>query len=268
MNFNGLFIIGVLFCSLFSCEKKYTGKPIPILAHAASGLYNPKRLHAENSKEAIDYALSFEGLAGLELDVQMSKDATIWLFHDENLAENTSGKGRIIENSDEALSEVTYNSLNRAKIVRLKDVDFSSAIGTKDVFLDIKVQFDLLDSVSLDLFFSQLLEFKTKYAPFVNMHIILKNHWEMDLFNAYGIDEFFAGATSFNRAIEAMSLGYKGVFIRNNNISTEEVLALKESGMKVVLFDVRTLYSIRRALKKNPDFLMVEDFKTAILELN
>jgi hypothetical protein len=60
----------------------------------------------------------------------------------------------------------------------------------------------------------------------------------------------------------------QGIVIRNAAINKEEVQAIKISGKKVVLYEMRSAVGIRKALNKNPDSIMPDDLREAIIETN
>jgi hypothetical protein len=60
----------------------------------------------------------------------------------------------------------------------------------------------------------------------------------------------------------------QGIVVRNSAMSKEEVQSIKNSGKKVVLYDMRSAVGIRKALKKNPDSIMTDDLREAIIETN
>ena len=65
-------------------------KPVNIWAHRGCSMEYP-----ENTLEAFEAAAKLPGLAGIELDVQFTKDRQIVVFHDENVSRVTNGTGNI-----------------------------------------------------------------------------------------------------------------------------------------------------------------------------
>jgi len=90
----------------------------------------------DNTAEAIELAIERLGCAGVELDVQLSTDGSLWLFHDELLERETTGKGSVNDHGDAYLSGLKYNSLHREKLVCISksNINFKS----KRVFFDLK----------------------------------------------------------------------------------------------------------------------------------
>lgn len=82
-NYIYTFVLFVMFLG-FSCKEKPRQVPINLkFGHRGSGanVYNNEFI--ENTKPSILYALN--KLDGCEIDIQMSKSGTIWVYHDNNL---------------------------------------------------------------------------------------------------------------------------------------------------------------------------------------
>ena len=91
----------------------------------------------ENTLEAFEAALD-SGADYIELDVQLTKDGQLVVFHDETIDRTTNGKGK--------LSDITY--------AQLQNYSAGSWFGTTDEFADVKVP--LLSEV-LDLVGDQIM---------------------------------------------------------------------------------------------------------------
>mgnify|MGYP000132337232 CR=1 FL=1 len=237
---------------LFACEKKSFHSDVPIVAHAASGLFNPKRLFHDNSKEAVHYALSFQELDAIELDVQVSADGTAWLYHDEDLSSQTNASGIIRTLSDDFLSTVHYNSLQNEQITPISEIDWETFSNPKLLFWDIKLfGINSSDTLLLDNFVQVLKNFPLQYTHAI---IINNNSLAQHLRNF----EFslYADAINVANAKEILSLDWcDGIFIRNNVVAKEDIPNLQQNGKKVVIFDVRVPKSIREAAAKKPDWV-------------
>lgn len=84
---NSILIASIMFLLLGSCERidyipdnPICGKPTRVLMHKGCGS-NPN--FTENTYEAAAYGLSL--LDGIELDIQISKDGTLWLDHNNQV---------------------------------------------------------------------------------------------------------------------------------------------------------------------------------------
>lgn len=252
---------------LLSCSKsKSDFSDVEILGHVASGLYNPNQLFPENSAEAIEYVLSFEEVGGVEIDVQFSKDGELWLFHDEILDDKTNGTGKICEKSTLEMQSIHYLTLNKEHVAPLNSVDFNKANRVKKVFLDIKLgdcnyDFDVFTHLK-----SSIDALSLEYQGEIEFIYIANYNDLTTLFLAEGYT-IFRDVTSYQFALEMLeNFDVKGFYIRHYQLKKEEVKALQELGKEVALFEMRSPVSIRKALKMQPNFILVEDVKSAIVE--
>lgn len=126
--FKSIFLFGLI-SSLSTCKKKESYEHLKISVHAASGLYNPRSMFIDNTVEAVEYALEFEDLNGIEIDIQYSKDSTLWMFHDDLLQNRTKGKGAICERVDHYLDEIEYKVISSVRLSKFSDVDWSLVKG-------------------------------------------------------------------------------------------------------------------------------------------
>jgi glycerophosphoryl diester phosphodiesterase len=265
MNFKILLYIVILFV-FFSCKEKESFKDVNIAVHGVSGLYNPKSFFIENTLEAMDYALQFEELDGIEIDVQFSSDGSLWMFHDEYLDDRTNQNGRVCENSDELLFQTSYTGLKSPSLAMLSTIDWSMLKGSKNIYLEVKI-FNSCSSKVPHL--SILIEYLDNLSQ--NENLTIYPVINIDSI-AQGIHDagyqVYVDVDSYSSAKQKLSSFYTGVLIRNKKISGSEVADLQINGKKVILFDMFSDKGIREGFKKHPDVLLVEDFKSAIIERN
>jgi hypothetical protein len=252
---------------MLSCKKSAQEyNDVQIIGHAASGLYNPNQFFPENSSEAVEYVISFPEVAGVELDLQLSKDGEAWLFHDATLDEKTSGSGAICDHTTEELANIHYTTLNKESIARLSEVDFSRAVGSKTVFLDIKLGDCVRDFNVYDRLKSTIDALHATYAPEVEF-IYIANY---DTLTAAFLGEgytIFRDVTSYEGALNMLAnYDVDGFSLRHYQLEKEHVEALQLLGKSVALFEIRSPFTIREALEKYPDYLLVQDVKSAIVE--
>ena len=115
MRKSGLVILCSLLMAISSCNKHGDYSNIRILGHGGNGLDNPNTLFHDNSLESIELALLTDGCDGIEIDVQLSMDNTLWLYHDPTLDTESDGEGCVATSSDAYLSSLNYQSINKEK---------------------------------------------------------------------------------------------------------------------------------------------------------
>lgn len=258
-----LMVLGII----LSCSKSTEDfSDIGVLGHVASGLYNPTRFFPENSAEAIEYVLSFEEVSGVELDIQFDMDGELWLFHDEYLDTKTNATGEICEKSNAEMQAIQYNSLNNEQVAALNSVDFSQANGIKKVFLDIKLG---SCSASFDVYERLKTTFESLQAQYNGLieFVYIANYGDLtELFLADGY-KIFRDVTSYQHALTMLEeYNVAGFYIRHTQLTAEETEQLQLLNKEVALFEIRSPFSIRSALEMHPDYILVEDFKAAIIE--
>lgn len=249
---------------IFGCSKENVSTNVPVLGHAATGLYNPQQMFKDNTAEAVEYALSFEALAGIEIDIQLSNNQSFWLYHDDDLGSQTSGSGAVGDRSDEYLEGLSYATLNKERLAALEALQFDNVQGTKIVFLDLKFfllgQYDNEEKISIANKLKELINEKSKQITFIPIVRSLEN---FNIFKESGFEKVFADVIDLETAGKRFDEGFDGVFIKDSFVNSEDVAELKTKG-EVILFELRTVNSIKKAMQKNPDFLLVHEFRTAL----
>jgi len=255
-------LIALLFL-MFSCKKGDKYPDIALYGHGANGIDIQTAPYQENTLEAIDYALSFPEVVGVELDIQWSKEGTAWLFHDEDLSTQTNQQGCIRSMSDILLEEVKYQGIHGEHLPRLNEV--AEHVKGRKVILDVKNSYGCdvpATSQQVEesfLAFKNLLE-NTEVAVIVedlsDLSFYQSIGWKVYL-NAYSIADFQA-TVNWEQT--------DGIVIRNESVSAEEVAEMKALGKEVIIFEAKAPKPIRKALKKQPTMFLADDIRAALIE--
>ena len=104
----------------FSCNKQESYPAVQVFGHAGMGMDIGMSAFHDNSLEAIQLALTLPTMNGVEVDVRMSADGTLWLYHENTLEAHTDGEGCIFEKTDVELEKLRYKSLHREKLVHAR----------------------------------------------------------------------------------------------------------------------------------------------------
>ena len=102
----------VLFLALAACTApKFVANPkLVVLGHAGSGFYtalSPFNFRPPSSWRGVRRAL-LRGADGVEIDLQMSRDSVIMLYHDQHLQDGSTGTGCISERTAAEIVQVRY----------------------------------------------------------------------------------------------------------------------------------------------------------------
>lgn len=257
----------ILVFILFSCSKKQGNETVKILGHAATGLNILNSVYHDNSKEAVEFALSIEGCNGVEIDLQLSKDGDLWLYHDEKLETETNGSGCISSLTSAEISELTYTSFHTEHLAKLASLDFTQFKG-KELILDLR-QWNFCDGtfVAIQKVIEQLNELNlSNPADFKVMCLVEYTAWIEPLhsngfsvfFPLYSLDEFPEMEDQFPLI--------DGYVVKNPDWNENEIQNIKNSSKKVYIFEVRSPKGIRNAFRKLPDGLITDDIRNTLIE--
>jgi glycerophosphoryl diester phosphodiesterase len=260
MRFNWLFFLGLV---LIACQRKDRFSSVEILGHAGSGLTNSTNPYHDNSLESIQYAMQFEEVEGVEIDIQISADSTAWLMHDMQLSIETNGTGCVTQSSDAYLASLRYKTLEKEKLVRLQDVP--NLFSAKHLILDLRGR-DGCDNLPVPLaVVLKALETVPNQFPGADLIAMIDDQTWLDSLKNRGFTVYL---NAYNKAnfYQYNWQAFDGVCINNSAISKEDVTELLGLNKKVVIFGVRAPKPIRQALKKQPSFILTDDIKATLIE--
>jgi len=241
---------------LMGCSK-VKNSTTKIFGHAATGLNISNAIYHDNSREAIDYALSLPNCSGVEVDVRMDANGQLWLFHDQTLDASTNLKGTIESSTTASLKSGWYRSTKKERLTALTpDVLTSLSKGT--TFLDIKVT----ESSNINAWLASLLSLNLDTSKY---RIIVPSEVYFDQLKSY-FPTFLAirDFSELNNSILENEPELRGICIRNEKISSEQVNFLKSIHHQTIIYEVRSSKGISSALKKNPAYLLSDDLKLAL----
>ncbi len=262
MRFSAVYILLLL---ILGCGKKQS-YPVEVIGHAGNGLNISSSVYHANSLESIELALGMAGVSGVEIDLQLSADKELWLLHDDKLEDETTGNGCISESVYDALKNVRFKTLNKEQLVRLKDLNFAAYSG-KTFYLDIRhyngctgepiVLDEVVDALreTIDTWTEVNFIVVTNYESWLNE--LALTGWTI-FADIYTMDDY--------SVLKQGNYACEGVIIRNSKAAKEDVAMMKSENKKVILFDMRAPKSIRQALQKQPDAIIADDLKAALIE--
>ncbi len=259
-----------LLCSaillLFSCQKEKNNSNTQVIGHGATGLKMPNSFYHDNSLEAIHKALETEGCDGIEIDVQLSSSGTLWLFHDAELSTETSHSGCIHSKTDEELDQIRYKTIRKEKLIRLKSIPFGKLKG-KTLMLDLKHYNACANAfVESELIRQQLLQHPELFDGSIQVYLITNYQPWIAEFESSNFELIYSTETYSEVEGFLSTNSFAGVMIKNSEIERHQVKELKALGKKIIIFELRAPKSIRKALKKRPDYLVTDDLRATIIE--
>lgn len=257
----------VLLVFVVSCSKKQEFKDVKVLGHGANGLEIINSVYHDNSKEAVDFALSIEGCDGVEIDIQVSQDGNLWLYHDDFLETETDGSGCINEKTTAQLQSIHYTTFAKEKLVSIEELNFQQFKG-KEILLDLRHYNLCAESfVSVNAIISKLNELNLKNPTDFEVKCIISNSLWLQPFIDEGYKVIYS-IYSQNEFLQTELLypSIDGYCVKNADFTKDQVKAIKDSAKKVYIFEMRSPKGIRKALKKFPDAVITDDIRTTLIE--
>lgn len=254
----------------FSCGKNdldlsqvrnLNGDKISPFGHAGMGISSQ---YPFNSFESISNALNL-GADGVEIDIQMTKDSVLVLFHDRTLQKQTDSEGLIYDNNWDYIKRATYKNplFGEYRIVsldqllgNLKDVndyqfllDFKlyqpdnsdSYVSTYINAITKTIEKHQLKNNVLPAFFQQKYLEKLKLVR-PNYKLIINNSFEDGILLADELDAY-------------------GIILNNNNVTKSQIEQAHEEGIRVYLFGTYSKNDNLDAIEKHPDFILTDKVK-------
>ncbi len=255
-----------LFAFLFitSCKKKSDYQHILVIGHGGMGLEQIMSIYHDNSYEAIDLALQFPGVNGAEVDVQMDLDGELWLCHDINLSDALGVDTSIPKCNTQFLEGLAYQTIYNEKLCKLRDV-IHLFENSMQLFVDIK-SYDPSSGIIMDpSLFKEALDAVLVGSNCQANVILLNNAWVPYFSSDYQtyLD------TDSKSSIDTYLNSYPelaGLVVRYELLSKIEIQDYKAQGYNVFLYEMRSPKGIRMALNKNPNGIIPDDIRRALIE--
>ena len=257
---------------------------VELIGHAGSGfayLLNPWNPLPSNSLASIEKAF-LNGAQGVEVDVQVSADSVLILFHDLQIDSKTDLADCIFKHSSNELLKTDYRLgfpydwFHSEKIYSLKNLEIILAkIEKPKLYIDLKIS-DQCSGESLEKQTSILKSELINHFNYSNINpsdvtIISDNsNLLLQLKNSLpGINFAIDCDINIEEDIEiAKSYGFKALCISVNNASKETSQKIHDSGLEVVLYGGKSKLGLRKMLELNPDVVQVNNVKAMHQLLN
>ena len=247
-----------LACLITACGKPDTSG-IHLIGHGGLG---PEAPYPMNSEEAFLGALE-QGLDGVEIDVQLTKDSQLVAHHDHAL--NSNGcTGRIHDYSWAELQdciqstpgEGAFHGVLVPRLIEELQRSYPDARFTLDVKLNsgedwwgylhataraierLHAQHGLVDKLTVECRTPDLLRAMAESAPGVPYHLITEE--------------------VSKELSTAMELRCAGITVQADALDADEVAAIREAGLALTLYGVGDPWSLKRAVVFKPEAIQVD----------
>lgn len=278
MGFTRIIML-LAFFALLSCKREKIevidnlhGGKIIVCGHGGSGFQSYVNPYPTNSFVSIQRALEGLNADGVEVDVQMTKDYELYLYHDQDLNVSTNCTGCIPGLLSAEVKECKYdknmgvNVFLDAKLTGLEEVlDHYSGLPGKYFYFDMRVgnSCEPLNSPDKDTLASRVTQVINKYAGHKFMPVIsgdtglLNNIRKLDN-NIMLIIESSTGEKAISLA---STLDYDGIICGNEDITKEQVKEAHLQNLEVILFNVKRRDTTIEAIKKSPDVIQTDNIQ-------
>ena len=248
---------------LLACRKQESYPEVQIFGHAGMGIDIGMSAFHDNSLEAIELALALPTMDGVEVDVRMSADGTLWLYHENTLEAHTNGSGCVFETTDEDLEKLRYISLHREKLARLDQIWPLLAPG-QQLILDLKHWNECTVAyVDMQRFKEALYTIPLEFRDQIVLDSSNPN-WLAQISEDFKV--VFSTVT-FDEGLKQLEKvpALAGLMMRSKDITAEQIAYLKTLGKESYLFEMRSSKKQRAALQKQPSAILADDPRGALV---
>lgn len=267
----------LLFCSTFwlmtACRDEapkinnLNGDRIAVIGHRGCGPRTAANPIPENSMASVQKALELYAASGVEVDVQMSSDGVLFLYHDDYLETQTNLSGCIYQYTAQELRTCKYKNSDSYLLSLEELFQYCSSLDfIPFIMLDNKL--DLPCNISSS---DEYLDYIYLYVQSITQLIDRFQVYEQ-VYLESNFDVFFdlmqQRDSRFNLMINgsvterfqiANTNSYTGIMTGNNSCTKESVAAAHASGLKVSIFGVVNTSGAESAIEKSPDFILTDD---------
>ncbi|MNK10441.1 Glycerophosphoryl diester phosphodiesterase family protein [compost metagenome] len=258
-----------------ACKKGKLVTDVKFLGHKGAGGNYFNKVHMENTIPS--FAQAIETLDGVETDVAMSLDGTIWMYHNQDVNDYACDEkpSRFIPAMhDNELEKVMlcYEG-KRDRMYRFSElVKFWESKGRSFyISLDVKPTFPAWvfslaggRSVYYDRFAESLSKLFTSPDGTENIFLEFDNTRFLSQVKLYEetkkMIRFYTGDGGMENHISiALARDYDGVSVEAIKATAEEVQKAKAAGLKVQLWTPYFRDELRPVVEKNPDFIHTDN---------
>ena len=241
---------------------------ISIIGHAGLGFVTPDNYLPTNSYSSIIRTVESYNADGVEIDVQMSADGILYLYHDTRLQSKTNCDGCIQEHESDYLDQCRYQqnpfaaTFSTEKVIRLDTIlyHFSTYNNPPLVILDVE-SFAACDEEDIELFSTTIINLVKKYDAYNWIHIELSDFALLNKMKEKNDRLYFVffGSLTDETIAQAVANGFQGMSSADDVSTKEAIQKAHDEGLTVSLFDVKIRTGAVRAVAKSPDYIQTDN---------
>ncbi|MFK8008095.1 MAG: glycerophosphodiester phosphodiesterase [Saprospiraceae bacterium] len=264
------FITLIVFLLFFSCGKNkvdlsqienLNGNKITPMGHAGMGIASQFPI---NTFESIRSALSL-GTGGVEMDIQMTKDSVLILFHDKTLEEQTDLEGMIYEKNWTEINQAIYKNPPFAEYRILSLDQLFENIEDKKEFI-FSLDFKLHESDHPENYilrhWNALIKVLDKHDMAENVFIESRRKPYLEKLQELRPDLKLFFLEEFEKGFEyTKERNYYGMIMPTTTVTAEQIKEAHAAGLRISLFGLLTKNENLDAIEKSPDFMQTDKVK-------
>lgn len=251
-------------------DKEFREVKTRVLAHKAGG--GEGAPYPENCLNAAIYSLSQPRIEGIEVDLQLSKDRTLWLSHSVDLPACGSFPGGCFpETTDAELVALDSCDGPAHTYTRLEDVFAYMAAHHPDKYISLDVKGWTPCAVSsisvtgvMNGLADQIALLTQKYG--LQNHVMAESETAtfLNYLKKYstGVECYLVTLGDFERGLQlVLQSGYTGLSFKykfKEELTEGHIQLLRRKGLKIQLWTVDAEENLEEALTINPDFIQTD----------
>jgi len=255
----------------FSCNKeKFLEADTIGFGHAGEGIRNGRNKFPPNTLESIKYVFENTSIDGVEVDIQMTQDSQLVVFHDFELAENTDAIGCIPNMNWSELENVkVYNTdLNISKLSEVLEFVMNAE---KQLYLDVKyvntcaggvIDFEAFNQSLNEVLLPYSHEQKQKIVINATSLSLVQSISDTSLIKSIETDNFVDIISVLeDNKIEVLTTKLK-------SINDQQIQSLHQANKKVCVYQLYTSAENKEAINNGADFIITDKVGCAAQLLN
>lgn len=250
-----------------------TGEAVEIIGHGGSGFESVDNYFPTNSQKSILQAVDILGADGVEIDVQMSQDSVLFLYHDNYLTSQTNCQNCLWDHPAEEILACRYRSNIAAKFDPSATLwtfesllaDFGSRPDPPRINVDVSIPVDCQSDLDTEAYFRtlarQLFRLLEAYQARDWVYLEFAQLWQLEYMQylAPDYDLVWLGTVDRERLQLAAERKYWGVVTENELINKSLVEEAHSLGLGVIVYNVKIRQSAIEAIEKGVDLIETDN---------
>jgi glycerophosphoryl diester phosphodiesterase len=266
----------ILLLSFAGCKKptqapNLNGGKIKVIGHGGAGLPGPNSDLQLNSKAGIDKALGLYQADGVEVDVKLSSDSVLFMYHDKQLESTTTCSGCMFELYASELSKCSFKPVTSSigevhYLTKLEDILAQYKNTKPTIFLDLHVDLGCNPSSERKQWYYTTTLYAidnllAKYSAYDNVLIQANSlDWLLEARAKFPLLKVLLDGDITEGLINiSADNGFAGVASKNMDITKEEVELAHSKGLLVQIYGANGKSSSIEAINKGPEFILADN---------